>query len=473
MIKHTDTLIIGGGISGLSCAWWLAERGVNSILLEQAEQTGGLIDSTDEDGYVTDHSASMLLNFDQAVDRFITTSGLLEHKILRNKMTRRCLVKNGRLVEVPIGIRELIFSNLLSRKARRQLMSELFSPPKPEHWESVADFIRRRLGQEILELAIDPYVSAVLACDPEKACASATLPRLSKLERQFGSFTAGILLKKLLPGKKGLPQEVFSFAGGMKTLVEVLTEKSQTEIQTRQQVVAIESLKFGWLVSSHDGESEHQFRTRHLILATPADVAASLLRPLTPKLSGLMDQIEYAPIAQIHLGFDRSAIGNMVPGSGFLVPSCDNIGIRGSLWMSNLIDNRAPDNKVLTSNYIGGACQPGALGKTDNELVDQTLSALKKLCGIKATPEMARINRHRQGLPLYHGKYARLTQSIITETSYYKGLHLVANFLEGISIRDRIIQAKSVADAIHASLSDENSNDLAVDSFVAEQSWSS
>ena len=85
MIRHTDTLIIGGGISGLSCAWWLGECGVNSILLEQAEQTGGMIDSTDEDGYVTDHAASMILNFDQVVDRFITSSGLLEHKILRNK----------------------------------------------------------------------------------------------------------------------------------------------------------------------------------------------------------------------------------------------------------------------------------------------------------------------------------------------------------------------------------------------------
>ena len=457
----------------MSCAWWLGECGVNSILLERAGKTGGLIDSTDEDGYVTDHAASMLLNFDQAVDRFITSSGLLEHKVLRNKMTRRCLVKNGRLVEVPPGIRELLFSNLLSRKSRRQLMGELFSPAKPEHWESVADFIRRRLGQEILELAIDPYVSAVLACDPEKACANAALPRLSKLERQFGSFTAGILLKKLLPGKRGLPQEVFSFTGGMKTLAEVLTEKSQAEIQTRQQVLAIEPLKCGWLVTSHDGKCEHQFRTRHLILATPADVAASLLRPLSTKLSNLMDQIEYAPIAQIHLGFDKSKTGNKLHGNGFLVPSRDNIGIRGSLWMSNLIDNRAPENKFLTSNFIGGASQPDALKKSDNELVDQTLSALRKLCGINASPEMVRINRHMRGLPLYHGKYAQLTQSIITETSHNKGLHLVANFLEGISIRDRIIQAKSVTDTIHSSLANENSVGLATNSFIAEESWSS
>ena len=473
MIRHTDTLIIGGGISGLSCAWWLGEHGVDSILLEQAEQTGGLIDSTDKDGYVTDHAASMMLNFDQDVDRFIASSGLLEHKIIRNKMTKRCLIKKGQPVDVPVDIRGLIFSNLFSRKARMQLMTEIFRPSRPRHWESAADFIRRRLGQEILDLAIDPYVSAVLACDPEKACAVATLPRLCKLEQQFGSFTAGLLLKKLLPGRKGLAQEVFSFTGGMKTLVEVLSENPQTEVQTGQQVHAIEPLNSGWLVSSRDDRFEHQFHTRHVILATPADIAASLLRPVTPELSDLMDQIEYAPIAQIHLGFDKSACDKTLHGNGFLVSSRDKIGIRGSLWMSNLMENRAPESKVLTSNFIGGACQPAALNQTDDALVDQTLAALKKFCGLKAMPEMVRINRHMQGLPLYHGKYAQLTRAIITKTGNHKGLHLVANFLEGISIRDRIIQAKSVADQIHAALPNENSIDQAIDLLVARESWSS
>ena len=141
--------------------------------------------------------------------------------------------------------------------------------------------------------------------------------------------------------------------------------------------------------------------------------------------------------------------------------------------MSNLMENRAPESKILTSNFIGGACQPAALNQTDDALVDQTLAALKKLCGLKAMPEMVRINRHMQGLPLYHGKYAQLTRAIITETGNHKGLHLVANFLEGISIRDRIIQAKSVADQIHAALPNENSIDQAIDLLVARESWSS
>ena len=217
MIKHTDTLIIGGGISGLSTAWWLSNRGIKSVVLERASRCGGLIDSTQKDGYLTDHAASMMLNFNASVSQFIHSSGLLERKIIRNELSKRYLFRQGKLLEVPNNMRGIMLSDLFSMKARMQLMSEIFSPGRPAHWESVADFIRRRLGQEILDLAIDPYVSAVLACDPERACAQATLPRLTRLEQQFGSFTAGALLKKLLPGKKGLPQEAFTFDGGMNT----------------------------------------------------------------------------------------------------------------------------------------------------------------------------------------------------------------------------------------------------------------
>ncbi len=165
-----------------------------------------------------------------------------------------------------------------------------------------------------------------------------------------------------------------------------------------------------------------------------------------------MNQIEYAPIAQIHLGFDRSAFDRPLDGSGFLVPGREKIPIRGSLWMSNLIENRAPGGKLLTSNFIGGACQADALKNPDDRLVDHTLSALQKLCGLRGSPEMVRINRHHQGLPLYHGNYHQLTQAINRYTGRYNGLHFVANYLQGISIRDRIIQAKTVADQINLAM---------------------
>lgn len=452
MIKHTDTVIIGGGISGLSTAWWLSRHGIESVVLEASRRAGGLIDSTQKEGYLTDHGASMILNFDTSVDRFINSSGLLKHRVMRNEVSARYLLKQGRLVEVPARIHKLMFSELFSLDTRLKLMSEIFRPGRPPHWESAADFIRRRLGQEMLELAIDPYISAVLACDPEKACALATLPRLSALEQRFGSFTLGVLLKKLLPGKKGLPQQAFTFEGGMKTLTGALTENPMSDIHTGHRVLAVEPARRGWHITSSCARVESQFYARRVVLATPADVASSLLRPSQAGLADLLNQIQYAPIAQVHLGFDRAAFRQTPQGSGFLVPSRENLPVRGSLWMSNLIDKRAPENKFLASNYIGGACQPGALDNPDAWLVDQSMAALEKLCGLRGSPEMVRINRHSQGLPLYHGNYAGLTRSICESARKSQGLYFVANYLHGISIRDRIIQARQVAEEIGRSL---------------------
>ena len=453
MIKHTDTLIIGGGISGLATAWWLSLRGIQSTILERDSRVGGLIDSTQKDGYLTDHAASMLLNFNASVNHFIESSGLLQRKIIRNEINQRFLFRQGELVEVPNDIHGLMLSGLFSMKTRMRLMTEVFRPGRPANWESVADFIRRRLGQEILDLAIDPYVSAVLACDPEKACARAALPRLSRLEQQFGSFTAGVLLKKLLPGKKGLPQEAFTFDGGMITLIDTLCDNALSDIQTGQQVMVVEPLKRGWRVTSNNGEFESQFIARHIVFSTPANIAAALLKPSQSKLSGLLSQVEYAPIAQVHIGIDKSAFKRVPEGSGFLVPSRETaIPVRGSLWISNLIKNRSPQDKLLTSNFIGGACQPGALDKADEVLVDNSLLALQNLCGLRGIPEMVRVNRHTQGLPLYHGQYDLLTQAIYASVKEVNGLHFVANYLQGISIRDRIIQAQTVATQIEQSL---------------------
>ena len=453
MTRHTDTLIIGAGISGLATAWWLAQRGIESILLESGTGSGGLIDSTRADGYLTDHAASMMLNFDASVNRFICSSGLLRHRIMRDKFSKRYLFRRGELVEVPVKIHKLMLSNLFSPATRLKLMSEVFRPGRPAHWESVADFIRRRLGQEILDLAIDPYVSAVLACDPEKACARATLPRLSALEQRFGSFTLGIFLKKLLPWKKGLPQEAFTFDGGMKTLVDVLSDNAQCELQIGHKAVAVEPMTGGWRVTSNSAVGEQQFGARQIVFSTPADVTATLLRPTHAALAGLLDRIEYAPIAQVHLGIDRGEFVKKPEGSGFLVPSRAGLPILGSLWISNLIRKRAPHDKLLCSNFIGGACHPGALDRPDQVLEDQSLAVLQQHCGLRGTPEMVRINRHHQGLPLYHGKYALLSESIDELARQSEGLNFVANYLQGISIRDRIIQARTVAERIEQSLS--------------------
>ncbi len=453
MIKHTDVVIIGGGISGLSSAWWLSQLGIDVIVIEKSAQPGGMIGSTNQDGYLTEHAASMIMNFDSTVAQFIDDSGLQEQKVRRNEMSCRYMYTQSGLSKVPQTTTEFIMSDLLSRKSRMNLIGEIFRGKSQSTDETVAEFIRRRFDQEILDLAIDPYVSAILACDPQKACAKSTLPRLTRLEQTFGSITTGILAKKLIPGKKGLPHEAFSFGGGMKSLIDVLVKNTQAEMRLGEWVKALEPTKSGWCVTSSDETIEHQYYARNVIFSTPANVASTLLKPVHTPLAELLAQIEYAPIAQIHIAFNRAALAGFPCATGFLVPSKYNLPLSGSLWVSNLFPDRAPEDKILTSNVLGGACQPTVLNNPDSLIIDSTLATLEKICGLKHPPEMVRVNRHKQGLPLYHGAYHSLTKTIKSHAASSNGLYFAANYLDGISIRDRIIQGADIANQIVASKS--------------------
>jgi len=469
MIKHSDVLIIGGGISGLSTAWWLSQKGIKSTLLEKANQPGGLIDTTIQQGYTTDHAASMILNFNSDVTRFISSTDMDRHKKLRNKISTRYIIKNNTLCPVPTTLFGLLFSNFLSGNARLQLMTEAFRPRTKSDSESVANFVRRRLGQEILDLAIDPYVSAVLANDPEQACARSTLPRLTSLEDQFGSITAGIIAKKLIPGRKGLPHEAFAFTDGMKSFVNNLKNNSFADIRVEHEVIAIEPYNEGWRIVSKSNSGEQQFICRQLVFSTPANITAKLLSSTHFELSNLLNKIHYSPIAQVHLGFDRTAFKKPMNGNGFLLPSSSKMPIRGSLWMSNLINNRAPEGKILTSNYLGGASHSKILSQPDDKLTDTTVSTLEKLTQLKQSPEMVRVNKFSQGLPLYHGNYYQLTNDISHYCSKMKGLHLVANYMHGISVRDRIIQAINTTRIITQQL-DRASSPISYHSIHSKQS---
>ena len=156
-----------------------------------------------------------------------------------------------------------------------------------------------------------------------------------------------------------------------------------------------------------------------------------------------LDDIKYASLAVVHTGFDKTAIGHSLDGNGFLTQNNSDTALNGCMWMSSLFSNHAPDGKALLSNYFGGAKNPRAIKLSDDALVDETMKTLKPLLGIHGDPEMVRINRHHQGLPLYHGNYYDQMQQLEKYLKQLPGLHLEANYRGGISVRDRLVCAMS------------------------------
>ena len=448
-MSDIDVLVVGGGISGLAIATSLVHQGISVELWESSPRPGGKIEThTDTHGYVTERAANMVMNFRPEVNNFIAESNLVAQKSMLTSVGRRYMMHDEKLVAVPIKLAGMIRSPVWSAAGKLRLLAEPFIRKGGHEDETVSGFISRRVGREVLENAMEPYVSAVLASNPDLANAYSVLPRMTSLEKRFGSLTLGILIHKFLRRRTGTPQEAFSFNGGMSTLIDSLVKNPGIRFRPDHTVVNLEKHGSDWKVTGSTSGTELSVTARQVVLSAPANVAAQLLYPLDQDLAKLLRGIQYAPVAVVHTGFYRQTIKHPLDGTGFLIPRRAGGGVTGSLWMSSLFPNCAPRGRVLLTNYLGGARLPEAAEWDDERSVGEILNVITPLLKIRGQPEMVRIDRHHRALPLYHGNYYRRMKMVTDCLQQHSGLHLEANYRGGVSVRDRIACACNAAKRI-------------------------
>jgi len=449
-MDKVDVLIIGGGISGLASAWWLARSGLSVEVWEASERPGGKIMSTRQDGYLTERAASMVLNFRPEVAELVREAGLEPEKTTRLPAaeSRRYLLQQGRLNALPMRLGAMVASPLWSLRGKLRLLAEPFILSSGRADEPVSEFITRRLGHEVLDKAMGPFVAGMLAADADQASAAAVLPRLVALEQRYGSIGAGILVNRLLRKRTASTTETFSFRGGMGTLVEALAKTPGINLRTGHAAEELVRLRDSWQAAATTPQGQRAVTAQHVIVTTPAPAAAALVDSLDSELAELLRGIDYAAVAVVHTGLTRDAVGHPLDGTGFLAPKKESAALTGNLWMSTLFPDRAPPGKVLLTSYLGGARAPQVADWDDDHLVNEALEMLRPLIDLKADPEMVRIDRHREALPLYHGAYQARMQAIAARLQHIQGLHLEANYKGGVSVRDRLACGHAVASKI-------------------------
>jgi len=445
-----DVLVIGGGISGLANAWWLAREGLSVEVWEADSRAGGKIQSTQKDGYLTERAAAMVMNFRPEVTDLMRETGLEEVKSARMPASEahRYLLHQGELKALPMRLGAMLASPLWSPLGKMRLLLEPFILTSGAMDESVSDFVSRRLGREMLEKAMEPFVAGTLAADPDRTSATAALPRLTALEERYGSIAAGIFVNRILNRRTATNTETFSFNGGIGTLVETLAQSPGIKMRFGHIAEELHRTKGGWRASAKTGEDQRTLNAQHVIVATPAPIAASLLKPLDNQLAELLRGITYASIAVVHAGLDSSTISHPLDGTGFLAPKDEGSALTGNLWMSSLFPDRAPAGKTLMTSYLGGSRAPQAIDWNDDRLLDETLHSLKPLLGLRGEPEMVHVDRHRQALPVYHGAYQGRIEAIELQLQLLPGLHLEANYIGGVSVRDRLARGQMLASQI-------------------------
>ncbi len=411
-----------------------------------------MVRSVRKGGYLTEQAAAMLLNFRSDVTRFISDAKMEELKVPRVEVDHRYVISNGRLEELPMKMGSLLMSDVWSNRGKLRMMLEPFARKSRRTDETVTEFVTRRFGREVLDKALGPYVAGLLASDPDRASAEAVLPRLVALERRWGSIVLGALVHRLLRRRSAVQTEAFSFQGGMATLAGVLAEADGVCFCGGHEAVSLSPTGGGWQATARTSAGERDVRASQVILSTPADVAAGLLRSTESELASLLDGIHYAALNVVHTGFDRHGIRHPLDGNGFLSLGDAGAPLIGCMWMSSIFTDRAPAGRALLSSYVGGARHPYTASWSDRRLLGSVLEALRPLLGLRSEPEMVRIDRHRRALPLYHGNYCERVRRIRELAAPLSGLHLVANYLGGVSVRDRLACAMQAADTILAAV---------------------
>ncbi|MDR0771201.1 MAG: protoporphyrinogen oxidase [Burkholderiales bacterium] len=465
-----EVIVVGAGVSGLVAAYRLMKKGHRVRVLEAAPQAGGVMVSGRRDGMLWESGPNSGMDTTPLINELLDSLGIREQRADARKIAdRRFIVRGGRLVPLPMSPLAFLSTPLFSAGTKFGLLREPFiARSSPESDESVAAFVRRRLGSEFLDYAIEPFVAGIFAGDPEQLSVQAAFPKLFALEQRYGGLIRGLILgareRKRQREKSKNNARSFSFNDGMQTLTDALVRgltAANGVVETGVRVTAIAGeTEGGWTVHGVRGdEQETTYRARSVVLATPADAAAVLLASLKmPWDNGgaqalgdaaqALREIPYAPVSIAISAWRREAVTHSLDGFGFLVPRKENKNILGTLFSSSMFDHRADEAHAVLTTFIGGMRQPELPGCDDGALREMAESELASLIGVKGTPLWTKISRHPRAIPQYTFGHLDRVRRVEAVRKHAPGLFFCANWRGGISVSDCIKNGYQTADDI-------------------------
>ena len=431
--------IIGSGISALAQAWELRRRGHDCTVLEPSAQIGGAIQSLRNGPYLAEEGPNSIQVNSPEVDAFLRSIPGLEDRIVEAEPAakKRYIVRGGRLHAVPMDPLQAVTTSLWSIRGRLRVLKEPFVPPiNPDTEESAADFVRRRLGHELYEYAINPLIGGIYAGDPEKLSLRYAFPKLYALEQNHGGLIRGALAKmrEARKNKTSPPfrKRIVSFQDGLAELPRHLAQALGKRVRTESRIEAITPAEGGGWAITTSGQVE-QFD--ELILTVPAHALDKL--PFSAEISSRfapLQLIDYPPVSVLSLAFKRSDVAHPLDGFGALVPECENRKILGVLFPSSVFQGRTPNDEVLLTTFIGGERQP-QLATADTEgLQALVLDELRELLGVRGQPNFRHHRHWPRAIPQYKLGYGKKLEQIRQIEKDHSELKLAGNYRTGISL---------------------------------------
>jgi len=453
MNPASDVLVIGAGISGLATAWWLQCSGRKVTVIEAASRAGGTIGTIRDSGYLIETGPNSTLETSPLIAQLLEQTGTIAGRIYANPAAKnRFILRGGTLLPLPLSPPAFLGTRLFSARAKLGLLRELFvARSSPDSEETVAQFVRRRLGAEFLDYAINPFVAGVYAGDPERLSVRAAFPRLFEIEQQYGSLIRGQIkgAKERKRSKEVSKQAapMLSFGDGMQTLTDGVAARMR-DLRLGTRATGVAPCDAGWEVDAAGPQGDLTLRAKAVLVATPAAAAAQLLKPHAQAASAALDGIPYPPVASVASAYARADVAHALDGFGFLVPKKEQRRILGTIFSSTLFDNRAPDGMVLLTTFVGGMRQPELAELDEAAIAALVQEELVSLLGVRAAPQRTWVNCWKHAIPQYTLGHLDRVSKLEQAERALPGLYLCANYRGGISVADCIKASRAAFDRV-------------------------
>lgn len=429
--------IVGAGICGLACAYRLGQLGIPATVLESSPHPGGVIDAEETQGFLFESGPQSFLGVEPLLT-LVRELGLESELQIADPKAPRFIVKGKRLHQLPMSPQAMLGSSFLGPRSRWKLASEPWRKSKPPaDDESIASFVRRKFGNEILEYLVAPFVSGVYAGDPEQLSLRAAFPQVDEWEREHGSVLRGAMKSRPKGEAKASRPQLCSFRKGVATLPRAIAKTLGANLYTGVNVARVSSSQsnpavFDFELAESGGSGLSS--SSAVVIATPAYATAELIRGISPSLSTALSGIAYAPVAVVAAGYQRSQVLDPLYGFGFLAPRKEQIRTLGTVWNSSLFPGRGPGGTVTLTSFIGGATDLEIVRHADQEIARIVHHDNSLLLGITGEPVETRIWKYPRALPQYNVGHGRVVESIRQAENALPGLFLAGNYLDGPSL---------------------------------------
>jgi len=461
--------VVGAGVTGLVAAYELRRRGVNVTVYESAAHSGGAIRTTHADGFLAEHGPNSFVSSPQVEDlisKLDLHGDVVEADPAGNK---RYVVRRGNLLPFPLTPTAMLTTRLFSLRAKLRVLAEpLVARRKGVDDESIASFVRRRLGREVLDYAVDPFISGIFAGDPEQLSMMHAFPRVAALETGHGSISKGLMAQRSTARRARLAAEtsadivsqqisgaprLISFVDGMQTLTDALEAAMAGTVRLGCPVRLLHRNASRWEVEAGAEGFSRALSVDAVVMATPAHVLAAMELPAGLRRdSAPIEQVEYPAVSTVTLGFRRRDVAHSLDGFGMLIPAEEKRTVLGALFNSSLFPARAPEEHVTITSFVGGSRQPAKARENTDAVVSGVLRELRDLLGVRGDPVFLKHVFWPKAIPQYTLGYQRVKDAADATERANPGLYLAGNYRNGVSVGDCIASGQQMAERVAAYL---------------------